>query len=393
LLAYGIFKVIYAPRKAFKEIIEKPRYLGPILVIVLFVLANTGSVYTLVAKTRVEQTLPAPKPLDSGLYFLDAWTENSSLWTSTSGVTIKDNYDDYVNGNESIEFLAFNTSQISVQLSDIEPVDCSGSNGYNELSFRVKWTSPADRPENTTIHLFSTNSSDYFYYNLTQTLMDIRATNNTWNNLTVPLATSDWLRSDSGADWGNITGLQLELAWPYTTNVTLLLDGLFFRGVFKSPIETSALRYVTDYSLVSFMQFVVQWVVLGLLIYLMTRAFHAKTTWKPLLILVGFALITLVVQAIVNTIAYATSPTINYTLESLGDVSGESQVAKSKLSQDTLLLSQITGYTMIAVIIWTVALCALATRSVTEFSWSKSLLIATVAYFVTVLIQNFIFGV
>jgi hypothetical protein len=60
--------------------------------------------------------------------------------------------------------------------------------------------------------------------------------------------------------------------------------------------------------------------------------------------------------------------------------------------EKTLLVSQISGYIQIAIIFWTIALCAIATRLLTEFSWSKSFLVATVAYFVTTLAQSFLLG-
>ena len=68
----NIFKVIYAPQKAFKEISQNPKYIGPILIMILFTVANMGYFYTIVSKTYVEQTLPTAKQLDR-------WTENSTL--------------------------------------------------------------------------------------------------------------------------------------------------------------------------------------------------------------------------------------------------------------------------------------------------------------------------
>jgi len=382
----NIFKVIYAPREAFKEIIQNPKYIGPILIMILFTVANIGYVYTIVSKTYVEQTLPTAEQLDR-------WTENSTLWTGALGVAVKDNFVDYINGtyygNRSIEFSIVNGTQIWMQLNDTGSINCSGSDGYKNLYLRIKWTSPEDNPENATIYLSSTTPSDYFYYNLTEEFSN--STSNVWNNLTIPLTTESWLTNSANAKWGNITGLKLEFAWLNNSNITLLVDGLFFGGIFKSQAE-NATSYMLNFSIVSFMQFTIKWVFLGGLLYIMTKAFKAKTVWRPLLILVGFALITMFIQAIINVATFSTLPRLDYPLEFLGGVTGETENAYNKIMEKTLLVSQISGYIQIAIIFWTIALCAIATHLLTEFSWSKSFLVATVAYFVTTVAQSFLLG-
>lgn len=382
----NIFKVIYAPREAFKEIIQNPKYIGPILIMILFTVANMGYFYTIVSKTYVEQTLPTAEQLDR-------WTENSTLWTGALDVAVKDNFVDYINGtyygNRSIEFSIVNGTQIWMKLNDTGSINCSGPDGYKNLYLRIKWTSPEVNPENVTIYLFSAASSDYFRYNLTEEFSN--STSNVWNNLTIPLATESWLNNSADANWGNIRGLKLEFAWLNNSNITLLVDGLFFGGIFKSQAE-NATSYMLNFSIVSFMQFTIRWVFLGGLLYIMTKAFKAKTVWRPLLILVGFALITMFVQAVINVAAFSTLPRLDYPLEFLGGVKGETENAYNKIMEKTLLVSQISGYIQIAIIFWTIALCAIATRLLTEFSWSKSFLVATVAYFVTTLAQSFLLG-
>jgi len=390
LSTYGtlknIFKVIYAPQKAFKEISQNPKYIGPILIMILFATANMGYVYTIISKTYVEQTLPTAEQLDK-------WTENATLWTGAPDIAVKDNFVDYINGtyygNRSIEFSINNSKQISMQLSAIGSINCSGQDGYKNLYLRIKRTSPDDTPKNATIYLFSATSSDYFYYNLTGKFSN--STSNVWNNLTIPLATESWLNNSADANWGNITDLKLEFAWLNDSNITLLVDGLFFGGIFKSEAE-NATSYMLNFSIVSFMQFTIRWVFLGGLLYIMTKAFKAKTVWRPLLILVGFALITMFIQAVINTAAFSTLPRLDYSLEFLGGVKGETENAYDKIMEKTFLVSQISGYIQIAIIFWTIALCAIATRLLTEFSWSKSFLVATVAYFVATLAQSFLLG-
>ena len=383
----NIFKVIYAPHKAFKEIMPNPKYIGPLLILIFFTLANTGFIYLMLSKTHVEQTLPTAEERDR-------WTENRTFWTQTPGVNINENDVDYINGthygNKSIEFSMVNSNHISMQLNDIGSIDCSGQEGYKNISLRIKWISPESNPENVTIYLFSSTSSDYFQSNLMENFSN--STSDIWNNLTIPLGTERWLKASADADWGNIKGITLEFTWPDDSNITLLVDGLFFRGIFKSFVESASTSYLLNFSLLYVMQFVTQWVILSGLIFIMTKAFGAKTVWKPLLILIGFALVILFVQAIINIAAFSTLPALYYPLELIGGVKGESEIAYNKLLEETWLVSLINRYLQIIVYMWTILLCAIAIRLLTEFSWTKSFLIATVAYLVSILAESFILG-
>lgn len=383
MFAYGIFKVIYAPRKAFREIIQNPKYFGPILIMVLFIIANSGFFYLLSSKTYVEQTVPMSKQLDE-------WTQNSTLWNSTSGTTIEDNHNDYISGTvygkKSIEFSIVNSTQISMQLSNIGPVNCTGSKGYRNVSFRIKQIDPEVTPENVTFYLFSASPS-FFYYNFTHGFSN--STIDVWSNFTIPLETADWLKSSTDADWGNITGLRLEFAWPENSNITLLIDGLFFRGVFKLFTENDV-SLILNVSMRGLTQFVIRWVILGGLIFLMIKGLGGKSVWKPALIVVGFALVTMCMQAVISLIVFANLRPLYYPFEFVGGVKGESEVAYNKILEETWLYSQVYGYLQIIVYAWTIVLCSIAVRLLTEFSWTKTVLIASVAYFVSILAESFI---
>jgi hypothetical protein len=384
LSAAEVLKVIYAPHKALKEIIQKPKYVGPLLIIILLVITNLGFTYEAISKTYVEQTLPNGSALDQ-------WTEDSTFWTSNAQVTeSSDQINGTYYGNASISFSTLNSTQAWMQLQGIGSINCSGPNGYNESSFRIKWTSPTEKPENVTIQLFSANSSDYFYLNLVDNFSN--ATYNIWNNLTIPLASTEWLRSGSNADWGNITGLRLEFTWPSNSNITVLVDGLFFHGVFKSLLETAGTTYLLNYGLFSITQYAVTWVLLSGMLYIIARGVGGKLVWKPLLIAVGFILITMFIQTLINTITYLTLPTLYYPFAYLGGVSGEGQTAYDTIVAQTLLVSQISSYLQIAVYVWTIALCTLTVRLLAGLTWSKSLLVGAIGYLVTLLIEGFILG-
>lgn len=395
MFAYGIFKVIYAPRETLREVAQNPKYIGPVLIMVLFVATNMTSAYIIATKTYLEETLPS-------LAQRDKWTEDETFWRPLYGARCTENFTDYVAGryvigyyygNKSIEFSAENNDKISMQLQDIGQVNCSSQGGFTKLYLRVKWTSPEYPPKNVSLYLNS-SSNAYFYRNITGEFSNAKV--NVWNNLTIPFADGDWRGT---AEWSEINGLMLEFAWNQTSNIKVLIDGLFFGGVFKPYWESEVFKlywesvtsYMAVYALYLFMQFIIRWVLLGGVIYILTKAFKAKTVWRVMLILAGFALITMFVQAAISTAALSTMPTIKHPFEYIGGVNGEAESAYQKIAEEKWLVDQVSSGAQIATLIWTVSLCAIAVRLTTEFSWTTSLLIAFTAYFTAVFIERFLY--
>ena len=380
--AYEILKVLYAPHKVFKEVIQNPRYIGPIIVMILFVAANAASTYALATKTYVEKTFPTQK---------DEWTENTTLWQPTGGVYPTANYADYIEGfiygNKSIEFTVKNSTEISMQLDNIGPINCSSQDGYTKIYVRIKCKSPNIAPKNVSIYLHSITLSDFFYRDLTENFSS--AAIGVWNNLTIPLDDGKWLRVGN-ADWANINSLTFIFEWAGKSDITVLVDGLFFGGIY-TPYAENIAAYLASYSAYSFMQFVIRWVFLAGIIHIMSKAFKANTVWRVTLILIGSSLITMFIQALVNTAVFsATLPPIKYSFAYLGGVEGESLAAYNQILEETWLVNQIYSYVQAVIIIWTIALCGLAVRLSTGFSWAKCFLIAAVAYFAATTIESFL---
>jgi hypothetical protein len=354
---------------------------------ILFIVADMGFAYALFSKQYFEHTWPKAEELD-------VWTENPNLWTVPDGVIREENFTDYISGSEayygnrSIQFSIDDTNQIWMQLNDIGNINCSEPDGYKSLYLRIKWTSPEQSPENVTIFLFSSTSSDYFYYDLTENFTNSIA--NVWNNLTIPLG-ENWLNNSATASWANITGLKLDFEWSENANIILLVDGLFFGGIFKPSL--TGIGDILSFSLSAFTQFVIRWIFLGGLLYITVKAFRAKILWRSVLISVGFALITMFIQAVINAIAFSTLPTLYYGFDLLGGVNGERENAIAKLLEDIWLVNQIYWYVQIAVYLWTMGLCAIATQSLTQFSWTKSFFIGALSYFASIFLVSMIFGI
>jgi len=364
-------RVIYAPFKALKEIAQNPRYIGPLIVLILFLIANIGFGYVLLSKSYIDQTVPQ-------LASLDQWTENTTYWSSNGVVTL--NGQDYASGKyygtNSIEF-DLNGSDISAQLSIPTSVNCSGPEGYKSLSFRTKWTDPQTNPSNVSLYLNTTTQQDAFYQDITSQMNQTGI----WNNLTIALGqeSTGW-QSIGSSDWSNVIGLELEFTWPPDSNITLLIDGLFFHGLYKSGLEVAGfsslfINFDYPYSMLNaFMQFTIQWVILGGLLYLVPKMFGVKTTWKPLLIVAGFIMMVYFIRLAVFAGVHAASPTIQYPLAFLGGVEGEWQNASVQAFQPVSAYYQALWYIDKVAWVWTGALCAIALRLMFELSWIKSIL-------------------
>lgn len=382
----NILEVIYAPRKAFKKMAESPSYVGPILIIVILVIANMGFAYVAMSKTSVEATVPNGQ-------LQDEWTQNSTLWASNA--LISESNDSIVGtyyGNASISFSMSNTPQVWMQLSNIGPVNCSSPGGYDQLSFRLKQinqSNPQEKPQNASIYLFSTTASDYFYYDFTQDYSN--STINSWYNLTLPL-TSEWSPSNANADWSNITGFKLVFDWASNSTVTMLVDGLFFHGVFHSWLDSAGIGYMLSFSFQSLFQFVITWVLLSALLFLLGRALGGKVVWRLILIAVGFILITIVVQAVVNIVSYAALFQAKYPFVVIGGVAGEGTAEYNSVLDQTALVRSIGTITQLIIYAWTILLGAMILRFTAEMTWFKSIIASVVAYLITILVSSFLFG-
>ncbi len=375
-----IVKVIYAPHKAFKEITQNPKYLGPILIMILFIAANFALSYTLLSKTYIDKTEPEEPSKN-----FDLWTEEKSYWSSTAKIEV--NTDDFINGsyygNKSIEFQLTSSSQIFMELNITEGLSCLGPEGYKNLTFRVKIVEPADIPSNASLYLISDGQGS-FYKNIS----NVVNVTNAWNNVTLSLG-NGWEQLGS-PNWNNITCLRLEFTWPNNYNIKLLIDGLFFHGLYKSQMETSSnllIDLVNPYSPINaFIQFTIQWVFLGGLLYLIPKVFGAKTVWRPLLIAAGFILMIYFVRTVVFAIVYAVAPDVYLPLAYLGGVSNEWRKAYEQIYQAFAFPYMVLWSFDKFIWIWAIALCTILFRSLDILPWRTSIFSAVSSFILYLLL-------
>lgn len=380
LIIRKVLGVIYAPQKAFKEIAQKPEYKGPLIVMMLFILSFSGFYYAFYSRIYYDQTAPSLPEIEK-----DSWTENIANWVSDANIT--ENTLDFIEGNyygnKSIQFSLNDSAKIYMQLNIPEAIKCLGSDGYTKLSFRMKILKPPIEPTNMSIYLFSSNLNDgYFYYSLKDNILEVGI----WNNKTILLTDFALFKN---ADWNNIKSLRIGLTWPQVKNITVLIDGVFFHGVYKSGIELYGVGILPNFAFIAFMQFTIQWVTLGICLYLISMIFGLKTAWKNMLVIVGFSLITLFIQYIILTGVIYTFPNIYLSLESLGGVSGEG-LTTDFMNLQSVLSIQYDIVERLVYYVWIVALCSIALHVTFTSPWSKSISIAVISVILGVLAFRFL---
>jgi hypothetical protein len=383
LFATDILKALYSPHKVFKQITQNPKYWGPLLIFIIFVGVQSGFYYSLYSKTYYEQTSPKTAQLGT-------WTENPSLWTVSPGVTVSSNYLDFMNssyyGNSSLQFAVSNANSMSIELANFSNVDCSQS-AFQNVSMRIKQIDPQTAPSSVTLTLYSRSTSNSYQRELTSDFSNASLIN-VWNNLTIPVgaAASNW-QSNGNPQWGNITGLKLDLNYTANSNVTLRVEGLFFRGTYETPIHIDSTGFVLFILETVTTQFIAQWLIFTGLMYIIIKGLKGNTTWKPLFIAVGFALVVTVVQSLINIAALTSLPAVNYPIELLTSLSGEATVLASSVATQTATYALIAGVVQLAVYVWIVALGTFVVRAlVPEFTWTKSILTSAAAFIVTIIL-------
>ncbi len=372
-----VFQVLYTPREAFGEIVEKPSVKGPILILLITLPIILGGQYVSGAKFFLET--PSPEN--------DLWTENSSeshtfLWSSGNGVIFNDG--DYVAGNYSVSVSLTNSSLIWLRLTSIGTFNCS-EEGHNRLSFRIKWVNEKNvPPANAVLQLFSfNNESRKFELHIN----DIIANNtNIWANVTVDLATAKWVVAEEHLpSWTNVTGIGFQLVWDDPTSLTMKIDDLFF-GRYIPVISSNVFGTQIAYSLVrNGINFLLEWVILSSVVFLALKSFSDyKGSWKNLLYVMG----------------YVYSPSIIYlaALAVLFFYLPPFYIPYSITYLEYLELYQSSWGLPISVLnllfyLWITGLCVVALRRMHESSWSKALLVGFGAVVISLLLSSVVVSV
>lgn len=388
MFANDILKVLYKPQKAFKTIVENPRYIGPILIVLIFVALQTGFWYTHYSKQTFETTYPTGEQLG-------AWTQNTTLWSTVPASVINSNSADFINatnyGNSSLQLALTGSNSIAATLDFNGTANCNAT-GFPEVSMRIKQASPQTAPSSVMLYLYSDNSSDsYFSKDITSEFSGVAV--DVWNNLTLAVGAnaSGW-STTGNANWEGLTDLKIEFTYPSSSDITLRFDAMFFRGTSETVISASGANFFIFFVQNALLQFLIQWLLLSALFFLLIKAFKGATTWKPLMIAVGFAMIVVCIQSVITMVAASTLPNVYFPIEAQALVPGEAQPPNVMAYQSALENFLLVYYAIqVAVLAWLAGLGTMIVHEVTELTWRNSVLVSAISVTLSFFVLPYIY--
>ena len=372
-----VFEVLYSPVSAFKKIIEKPDFKGVILVLVLAVSVLMVQQYVAGSKLYIEDRFPKD----------DDWTETligQHSWVS-NGLPSLDAVDYQIgntDGNHSVSFSASGTS-VWMRIVDIGSVNCSGEEGYLELFFWIKWVNDAgSAPSSGNVKLFSGSEDSYFE---SEDITGLLALSGEWTNITFSVGSGEGWTSNNSPNWQDITGLEFKFDWSSSADLTMKIDGLFFRR-YNSPLVTG--EFSTSLSSILLqvvLTFAMNWVLWAGILILVARLFNEDLgQWNVFFVVIGYSFIATVVYTLINLVPLSTLPPLNVPL----DVNALN--ALLDVTWRPLLTYQVWLYIPVIGEIWIAALGAVAVHVRKEMSWRKAAIIAAVAFAIRFILSLFL---
>lgn len=361
-----VFEVLYSPVNAFRKIIEKPDFKGVLLVLVMVISSMIVVQYVASSKILLENRLPEN----------DDWTEsltNQHNWVSNGSPSIDDT--DYqmgnTDGNHSIASSVLTKTSIWLNITDIGSINCSET-GYNELFFWIKWThEEGSSPSSGTLKLFSGSEDSYFESDITALLKS----NGEWTNATLNVGPDQGWTSNNSPDWQSITGIEFILDWSSSANLTMKIDGLYFRK-YVPFIEVAGIGGVIELVLINIaLPFAMDWILWSVILVIVAKLFQEDLgRWNVFVVIIGYSFIVTFVYNLINLAAIASLPPLNLPLDT-----ALATVAINEVWVP-LLGYQVSIYLPLIGSIWIAALGAVVVRLLVQTSWGKAVVISAVAF-------------
>ena len=369
-----VFEVLYSPVKAFKKIIEKPDFKGVLLIIVLVIVSMVVVQYVAASKFFLETRTPDD----------ENWTESMTFWASNYNLSLDDV--DHKVGNYSVKSFVSNGINTWMKTTDIGSFDCLEDTGYKELFFWINWTHSNGTFPNSgaTLRLFSVNESRYFELDLSTSISELSGE---WGNVTVNIGpqSQSWASSNS-PDWKNVTGLEFRLVWPTPANLTMKIDGLYFRK-YVSPLETGTFSgAIIPILMSSAVSFSMNWILWAGILLMIAKVLREEVgPWTVFFVVIGYVFIATVVYTIASAVSLSTLPALN--LLSADDIN----VLIHEMWYPYLAY-QVWLYLPLIGEVWVAVLCATAIRLLRGITWGKAASISMIAFIIR-LVLRFFFGI
>jgi hypothetical protein len=258
--------------------------------------------------------------------------------------------------------------------------------GYKELFFWINWTHSNGTFPNSgaTLRLFSVNESRYFELDLSNSISEFSGE---WGNVTVNIGpqSQSWASSNS-PDWKNVTGLEFRLVWPTPANLTMKIDGLYFRK-YVSPLETGTFSgAIIPILMSSAVSFSMNWILWAGILLMIAKVLREEVgPWTVFFVVIGYVFVSTVVYTIASAVSLSTLPALN--LLSADDIN----VLIHEMWYPYLAY-QVWLYLPLVGEVWVAVLCAIAIRLLRGITWGKAASISVVA-FVIRFVLRFFFGI
>jgi hypothetical protein len=372
LVGKEILEVLYSPVNAFRKIIEKPDFKGLVLVLLLVISATVALQYVY----NVKQIFENRSPYD------DAWTEtlvDPHVWISVESPTLDST--DYQVGNNSISSSVTDAASIWLKATNFDPIDCSGETGFTELFFWINWTNEAEvSPNSGTLKLYSGSEDNYFEAEISSLL----PSNAEWGNVTLDVGSDQGWTTNNSPDWGSITGLEFMLGWSDSADLTMNIDGLFFRN-YISPIDAAGVETAILFILFSVTFSVgTNWVLWAGIMVLVSKLFGEELgKWNVFFVIIGYAFLATVVYTLVSALLFTSLPVLTLPFEA------DLQVDAFSAAWLPNLAYQVGTAILWAGEIWIAALSAVVVRLMKDIPWGKAAMIAAVAFGIRFVLRLF----
>jgi hypothetical protein len=400
LFLYDVFKVIYSPVKAFREVLENPRYFGPVIIIVISLFLTIGTQYVSVSKHYVETITPT-----SRVYWTNATPPSPSLWTLNAApadlTAVPNNSSALLAGNYSVRALVSNKTEIWLKITTNGTINCSGSSGFKTLYYKLMYTCTLPQPiSNATLRLYSfKNESNYFKFNLNSTRY--LNSSGSWIDANVTLGEKalNWTVGSGSPSWSNITGIEFRLEFPNNGTMSLLLNDLYFGGRYEALLNVFGFSYwLSSTVMSSVFDILLRWLIFAGLLWLTVRVFQPQgSSFRTLLIVVGYAFAIMFVYVTIDMLSISQLPLLYFPNKVIFPLTGR-EIQNASIATNniynaywtpTIAYDAFIGAWYVSHV-WTIGLFAIAMRTLQNISWKKALLISIIAYTIALFVRSII---
>ena len=404
MFLYDVVKVIYSPVKAFREILANPKYLGPIIIIIISLFLTMGTQYVSSSKYYIETITPSNRV---------AWTnmtDPSSMWTSNGTVNKISQNSSILVGNYSVIASIPNSRGISLKTKtdSIGTINCSEESGFRTFYYKLWYNSTlAQKVSNAILRFVSfNNESNYFQFDL---LSNAGYLNNsgTWINANVTLphapvtSVSGWTIGGS-PDWSNITGIEFRLGFPQNGNLSIQLNDLNFGGKYQPLIDVEGFaNWLSSNLVISVLNILVRWLIFAALLWLTIKVFHAEgSAFRTLMIIVGYTFAITFVYLPIEMLSVSQLRVLYFPYRVWFPTSTrEIGLANTAISNifATNWTSTAPYIASIAVApisyAWTIGLFTIALKTLHSSSWKRAFIISLVAYVMALVLSGIVLSV